>query len=78
MIKQMQQKGMTISQIAKELGRDRKTIRKWLNEEKPSKYQRVQANWNPTKDTSLSGCRKAGKTQWSCLTRSRVKDIPVA
>ncbi|WP_408008360.1 helix-turn-helix domain-containing protein [Pseudalkalibacillus sp. A8] len=35
MIKQMKQNGMTITQIAEELGRDRKTIRKWLNEKEP-------------------------------------------
>jgi transposase len=40
MIKLMKQNGMTITQIAEELGRDRKTIRKWLNEKEPQNYQR--------------------------------------
>lgn len=40
MIKEMKQKGMTISQIASELGRDRKTIRSWLQEEETLAYQR--------------------------------------
>jgi transposase len=43
MIKEMQQKGMKITQIASELGRDRKTIRKWLQEEETKTYRRTQA-----------------------------------
>jgi len=43
MIKEMKQKGMYISHIAKELGRDEKTIRAWLKEEAPRSYQRKQA-----------------------------------
>ncbi len=39
MIKEMQQKGMNISQIASELRRDRKTIRSWLNETETKAYQ---------------------------------------
>ncbi|CAG5083357.1 uncharacterized protein with Integrase catalytic region [Thermobacillus xylanilyticus] len=31
---------MNISQIANELGRDRKTIRKWLQRSEPAPYQR--------------------------------------
>jgi transposase len=31
MIKDMKQRGMSITAIAKEIGRDRKTIRKWLS-----------------------------------------------
>jgi transposase len=42
MIKEMQQKGMKITQIASELGRDRKTIRKWLQEEETKTYRRTQ------------------------------------
>jgi transposase len=40
MIKDMQQRGMYISHIARDLGRDPKTIRKWLEEESPQTYQR--------------------------------------
>jgi IS30 family transposase len=40
MIKEMQQKGMSVTRIAEELGRDRKTIRKWLQEEEVRSYQR--------------------------------------
>lgn len=40
MIKEMHQRGMNITQISNELGRDRKTIRKWLEEEQPGKYSR--------------------------------------
>jgi len=32
--------GMTITQISKELGRDRKTIRKWLKESEARSYKR--------------------------------------
>lgn len=31
---------MNITQMANELGRDRKTIRKWLDQDPPEKYQR--------------------------------------
>ena len=41
MIKEMHQRGMNITQIANELGRDRKTIRKWLEEGLPGNYQRT-------------------------------------
>lgn len=41
MIQEMKQKGMSINQIAQELGRDRKTIRKWLKEGVPEGYQRT-------------------------------------
>lgn len=40
MIHEMKKKGMSIRQIAQELGRDRKTIRKWLNEGVPDGYHR--------------------------------------
>ncbi len=40
MIQHMKQKGMNKTQIAEELGRDRKTIGKWLQEEGPKEYQR--------------------------------------
>ncbi|TCP55503.1 transposase [Tumebacillus sp. BK434] len=40
-IKEMKQRGMSITAIAKELGRDRKTIRRWLREEYPETYQRT-------------------------------------
>jgi len=40
LIKDMKQRGMSTTQIANELGRDRKTIRKWLKEDEPQKYQR--------------------------------------
>ncbi|HDI6344449.1 TPA: transposase, partial [Escherichia coli] len=40
LIKDMRQRGMNITQIADSLGRDRKTIRKWLKKDEPSKYQR--------------------------------------
>lgn len=39
-IQHMRQKGMSKTQIADELGRDRKTIGKWLREEGPKTYQR--------------------------------------
>jgi transposase len=41
MIKDMKQKGMNITQIANELGRDRKTIRRWLKEDTPQSYSRI-------------------------------------
>lgn len=37
----MKQGGMSITQIAEELGRDRKTIRKCLNEGPPADYKRT-------------------------------------
>lgn len=37
-MKDMKQRGMNISQIAEKLGRDRKTIRKWLEQELPGGY----------------------------------------
>src|SRR5690606_3406381 len=40
MIHEMKKRGMSISQIANELGRDRKTIRKWLQQSEPAYYQR--------------------------------------
>ncbi|MFD2170553.1 IS21 family transposase [Tumebacillus lipolyticus] len=40
-IKEMKQRGMSITAISKELGRDRKTIRSWLREESPETYQRT-------------------------------------
>nr|WP_134687432.1 IS21 family transposase [Brevibacillus migulae] len=39
-IKDMKRKGMTITQISKELGRDRKAIRKWLKESEARSYKR--------------------------------------
>jgi len=41
MIREMKQKGMNITQIAEALGRDRKTIRKWLNQSAPEGYVRT-------------------------------------
>nr|WP_275051288.1 IS21 family transposase [Brevibacillus agri] len=35
----MRQKGMNITQIAEETGRDRKTIRKWLQKNEPESYR---------------------------------------
>jgi transposase len=40
MIHEMRKRGMNITQIAEELGRDRKTIRKWLQQSEPAPYQR--------------------------------------
>jgi len=40
LIKDMRGRGMSITQIADSLGRDRKTVRKWLEKNEPSKYQR--------------------------------------
>src|SRR5690606_6285502 len=40
MIHEMRKRGMSITQIAEELGRDRKTIRKWLQKSEPVPYQR--------------------------------------
>jgi len=40
MIHEMKKRGMNITQIADELGRDRKTIRKWLQKSEPVPYQR--------------------------------------
>ncbi|WP_342415487.1 helix-turn-helix domain-containing protein [Paenibacillus sp. FSL R10-2782] len=37
-MKDMKDKGMSITQIADELGRDRKTIRKWLQADEPVSY----------------------------------------
>lgn len=39
-IKDMYAKGMYVTHIAKEVGRDPKTIRKWLDQDEPSRYQR--------------------------------------
>jgi transposase len=39
-IHEMKKRGMNISQIANELGRDRKTISKWLAQSEPKSYQR--------------------------------------
>ncbi len=39
-LQHMKQQGMSISQIAEELGRDRKTIGKWLKEDGPKTYER--------------------------------------
>jgi transposase len=39
-MKDMREKGMSITQIADELGRDRKTIRKWLQADEPVGYVR--------------------------------------
>jgi transposase len=40
-LKEMHAKGMYLTHIAKELGRDPKTIRKWLEQDEPSRYQRT-------------------------------------
>ncbi len=40
MIHEMKKRGMSITRIAEEMGRDRKTIRKWLNKKGPEPYQR--------------------------------------
>jgi transposase len=40
MIHEMRKRGMSITRIAQEMGRDRKTIRKWLNKKEPETYQR--------------------------------------
>jgi len=40
MIHEMKKRGMNITQIADELGRDRKTIRKWLQKSEPVPCQR--------------------------------------
>lgn len=40
-IKELHQKGMYITHIAKELGRDPKTIRRWLEQDGPGNYQRT-------------------------------------
>jgi transposase len=40
MIHEMRKRGMSITRIAQEMGRDRKTIRKWLNKKEPESYQR--------------------------------------
>jgi transposase len=37
-MKDMLQRGMSITQIADELGRDRKTVRKWLEQDQPGGY----------------------------------------
>lgn len=37
-MKDMRQRGMSITQIAEELGRDRKTVRKWLEQDLPVNY----------------------------------------
>ena len=40
-IHEMKRRGMKISAIAQELGRDRKTVRKWLSEQEPRTYHRT-------------------------------------
>lgn len=53
MIQDMKQRGMSITQIAEELGRDRKTIRRWLREENPPTYKRLseqKSKLDPYKD----------------------------
>lgn len=37
-MKDMLQRGMKITEIAEELGRDRKTVRKWLKQDQPGNY----------------------------------------
>ncbi|WP_340701539.1 helix-turn-helix domain-containing protein [Brevibacillus borstelensis] len=37
-IKEMRLKGMSITQIAEEMGRDRKTVRKWLLKDTPESF----------------------------------------
>jgi transposase len=66
MIKDMRDKGMSLSQIARELGQDRKTIRKWIKEKEPSKYirrTRAPAKIDPYRDYVLrrmhQGCVNA-------------------
>lgn len=39
-IQDMKRRGMKICDIAEELGRDRKTVRKWLSQDGPQSYQR--------------------------------------
>ncbi len=40
MINELKEKGMSITQIAEKLGRDRKTIRRWLKEDNPPTHKR--------------------------------------
>lgn len=40
-IHDMKRRGMKISEIAEELGRDRKTVRKWLEQGEPQSYHRT-------------------------------------
>ena len=39
-MKDMRERGMSVTQIAEELGRDRKTVRKWLQADEPVSYVR--------------------------------------
>ncbi len=59
LIKDMKQRGMSNTQIANELGRDRKTIRKWLKKDEPLKYQRT-----VKKPVSLIRIKPISKREW--------------
>ncbi|WP_390621048.1 terminase gpP N-terminus-related DNA-binding protein [Brevibacillus massiliensis] len=50
---------MSNTQIANELGRDRKTIRKWLKKDEPLKYQRT-----VKKPVSLIRIKPISKREW--------------
>ena len=71
MIKDMKQKGMNITQIANELGRDRKTIRHWLKEDAPRSYSRAKkhgSKLDPHKDYIR------GRMEEGCLNGAVILD----
>ncbi len=71
MIHEMRKRGMSITQIAEELGRDRKTIRKWLQKSEPVPYQRQvtrPGKLDPFKDYILQ------RMQEGCLNATVIYD----
>lgn len=65
-IHDLRKRGLNISQIAEELGRDRKTVRKWLEKEIPESYERTlkgPLKLDPFKEYTLNrmqeGCTNA-------------------
>ena len=65
MIHEMKKRGMNISQIAHELGRDRKTISKWLAESEPKSYQRRSSR--PSKLEPFKSCVRQ-RMEEGCLS----------
>lgn len=69
-IQEMKQRGISITSIAKELGRDRKTIRRWIREGVPGDYRRTvekpeKKSWLPSRLTSDNGWKKVASMRLS-------------